>query len=55
MTELNNKKLLVIIGGANFTGSLVSALTKGINTILDLGKTLGSAVRRIVNGQICSF
>lgn len=41
-----------IIGGA-ITASWISAIAKGINSILDLGRSLGSAIRRIQTGRLC--
>lgn len=53
MKELNKVTLLEVEGGLNMSGSLISAFTKAINTILDLGRSLGTAIRRINGGQIC--
>ena len=34
-------------------GTLISSITKGVTFIFELGKSLGSAVRRIVGKNIC--
>lgn len=56
MQELNKQELLSIEGGAiNFNGTLISSMTRGINTLLDLGRSLGTAIRRIQNDNICQM
>lgn len=50
---LEKNELLEIIGGA-ISGSLISAFVRGISTILDLGRSLGTAIRRIQLGQFCA-
>lgn len=52
MKQLNKQELLQISGGA-ISGSLINAFIRGISTILDLGRSLGTAIRRIQTGQFC--
>ncbi len=52
MRELNKEELLEISGGA-ISGAIITALIKGINTILELGRSLGTAIRRIHTGNFC--
>ncbi|MFV0249930.1 MAG: hypothetical protein ACK5HP_02710 [Bacilli bacterium] len=52
--KLNNKELYNIIGGA-ISASMIGYLVKGINSLLDLGRSLGSAIRRSQNNNLCSF
>lgn len=52
MKELDRKELLSIEGGA-ISGTLISSITRGINTLLDLGRSLGTAIRRIGSGNVC--
>lgn len=49
---LREEEMKNIVGGA-ITASWISALAKGINSILDLGRSLGSAIRRIQTGKLC--
>lgn len=51
--KLTSKELLEITGGASITGTLINSISTGIKTVLDLGKTLGSAIRRVISGTIC--
>lgn len=52
MRILNHNELLEISGGA-ISGSLINAFVRGINSLLDLGRSLGTAIRRIRTGQFC--
>lgn len=52
MLKLNKQELLLIDGGG-VSGTLISSITKGVTFIFELGKSLGSAVRRIVGKNIC--
>ena len=55
MKELKKNELLIIEGGSGISGTLISALSRGITTLLDMGRSLGSAIRRIESGNICSI
>ena len=48
-----NKNELILIEGGSISGTLISSITRGINTILDLGRSLGNAIRRIGSRNIC--
>jgi hypothetical protein len=50
---LKNNELLKIEGGLTISGSLISSLVRGINIVLELGRSLGTAIRRVVDGSIC--
>ena len=52
MKNLNNEELLNIEGGS-ISGTLISAISRGINTVLDMGRALGNAIRRIGSNNIC--
>jgi hypothetical protein len=54
MVELKNEDLIIVRGGA-VTGALINALARGIETLLDLGRSLGSAIRRIKTGRLCKL
>ncbi len=56
MKELNNDELMNIDGGATgFTASLLNAASRAISTLMELGRNLGSAIRRTINGSVCPF
>lgn len=54
MTEMNNKQLIEINGGA-LNAAFLNAAARLFSTILDLGQTLGSAIRRAINGKYCKI
>lgn len=54
MEKLNKKELLNISGGATMSySSMINAISKGINTFLGLGRSVGTAIRRIYSGSVC--
>ena len=53
MKNLNKDELVLIEGGVNISGALLSYITKGINTVLDIGRSLGTAIRRIGSNNVC--
>lgn len=53
MKVLNNNELVLVEGGATISGTLISSIAKGINTVLDMGRALGNAIRRIGSGNVC--
>lgn len=57
MTNIKEKQeLLQISGGAlNVSGAILNAFKGCANTILDIGRSLGSAIRRIAYGSLCSL
>ena len=52
--QLNDKLLNSYIGGS-FNATFVNAVVRGFTFILDLGKTIGTAIRRGISGNMCSF
>ena len=53
MNELEVKELTSITGGETVTGTLVDAVTTGIKALFDIGKSLGSSIRRLSTNNIC--
>ena len=51
--KLKNKELKQIKAGASISASLINSLVRGYNSFLDIGRYLGSSVRRIVGGNVC--
>lgn len=52
MRELNNKELMNVDGGG-WSGTLFNSISRAIDTVMNVGRSLGSAIRRLVNGSIC--
>jgi len=51
MKELNKKELNNIVGGVS--GAIITSVTKAINALYDLGRNLGSTIRRIISKRFC--
>lgn len=51
--KLSINELKIITGGESITGSLINAITSGIKTVFDIGKSFGSSIRRLKEKKIC--
>ena len=52
--RLENNELININGGAiNITGAFLNSVGRAIDAIMDVGRTLGTAIRRIYSRNIC--
>lgn len=49
---LKEYELKEINGGA-WNATLISAFVRGANTLIDLARSLGTAIRRIQTGNLC--
>ncbi|MDD2203170.1 MAG: hypothetical protein PHT75_03355 [Bacilli bacterium] len=54
MFEITNEELNNVRGGS-ISGSLINAFARSIETILDVGRSLGNAIRRIRSRSICKL
>ncbi|MGE5456200.1 MAG: hypothetical protein ACM3O4_03760 [Ignavibacteriales bacterium] len=52
---LKKEELLLIEGGVSVSGTFINSLVRGINSILDLGRSVGTAIRRIGGNKLCPF
>ncbi len=48
-----NKQELKQINGGGISASFISSIVRAVNSLLDLGRSVGSAIRRIQNGSVC--
>lgn len=55
MQRMTIQETYDVIGGINITAALVSGLTSAVSKIFELGQNLGSALRRLTSGKVCSF
>ena len=46
---------LVSVSGGSISGTVINAFCRGITTLLDLGRSLGTAIRRIRSNNVCSL
>ena len=54
MQKLNKKQLLNVTGGS-ISSTLLNAVVRGVNVFLEVGRSVGSAIRRFLSGQKCSI
>ena len=55
MRELKDIELMDIMGGANWiSASFINAAARAIDTLMNVGRSLGSAIRRAFSGKVCS-
>lgn len=53
LSVINDIELKSVVGGINVSGTLVKAFSSAINTILEVGRSLGSAIRRVLGRNLC--
>ena len=55
MRELAENKLMELDGGLSISGAIVNSFTAGIKVTLDLGRSFGTAIRRVISGNLCKM
>lgn len=55
MPMILSKEELLKISGGEVSASLINAIARGISVFLDLGRTIGAAIRRATSGKTCSL
>lgn len=50
---MEDNKLLTITGGANINGTIINAISRFINSILELGRVVGTALNRSRTNNYC--
>ncbi len=53
MVDVTNEEMYLTHGGISISGSLVNSLTSGIKVILDIGRSAGTAARRLLFNSVC--
>ncbi len=48
-------ELQKIVGGLDVSGSVLNAFATGIKTLFDIGRSFGTAIRRVFNGNLCAI
>lgn len=54
MRKLNKEQLMKVTGGS-ISATLLNALVRGANVFLDVGRSIGTAIRRFLSGKKCSI
>ena len=50
---MSDSELCLIVGGAGLSATVVNAMVRFVNTSLELGRTLGTIIRRAITKRIC--
>ena len=54
MREIEKEELLTISGGGiNFSGTVINAITGAVRIVLEVGRSLGSSLRRSLTNRLC--
>lgn len=53
MHEVGKKELVQVVGGVSISGTLINSFSTVLKTVYSLGKSLGSALRRISANDLC--
>ena len=53
MKKLEKEEMMKINGGA-ITASFLTAFARSLSTIMNVGQTLGSSIRRLFAGSYCA-
>ena len=51
---MNKEELMNIYGGAKLTSSIINAAVKALSFALEVGRTIGSSIRRAIAKKKCS-
>jgi len=48
-------ELKQVVGGVSFSSTLINSFVKGIQAMYELGRRVGSALRRYKTNNLCGF
>jgi hypothetical protein len=51
---MKKEELVLVVGGSSLSGTVLNAVIRAVNVAFEIGRALGSAIRRIKSGQRCS-
>lgn len=50
---MNDYKLNKVVGGGEINGSVLNALSRFITTLYELGRAVGTSLRRVTKKNMC--
>lgn len=53
MKKVDCVELDSIIGGDSISGTVINAFTNIIKVLMDAGRSVGSSIRRVAEGNLC--
>ncbi len=51
--KLEKEELIKVVGGDGISATMLNAIVHVIDSIMDVGRSLGTAIRRIYSNNIC--
>ena len=54
MKKIDNNELRKINGGG-ISASFITSIVRAVTAVLDLGRSVGTAIRRVQTGSICQL
>lgn len=54
--KLRKDELIDIVGGSTTSytsATFISAITRGLNVLMDIGRSVGTAISRLINKNVC--
>ncbi len=51
---MTDQELYNISGGASISASMLNAVSRGIETLYNLGKAFGTAINMLIKGKRCN-
>lgn len=55
MKKIEETELFLIEGGINISGTLINSISSIIKTILEVGRSIGSSLRRLQDNKMCKL
>ncbi len=55
LNVVNNEELKQVIGGKSISGVVINYLNKTFSTIMDIGRNIGSSLRRFIKRKSCAL
>ena len=53
MKKISKEEMKKVDGGLNFTASFLGYFVRGVDSFMDIGRSIGSAFRRMSAGKVC--
>ncbi len=53
MKKVDIYELDTVVGGDSISGTVINAFTNIIKLLMDAGRSLGSSIRRVSEGNLC--
>lgn len=55
MKKLSKEEMIRINAGATISGTLVNSVWNGVKAFIDVGRYAGSAIRRLIDRNLCKY